>query len=182
MDIPPHWQRQRLKFLALVNPPRQDHRSFDLGDSFVPVGQIGFGQLNPGLAKPLKETRRHSYVCFRDGDVIIANILSGFQRGKCALASCLVNGIGFTSSGHHRGLMVAFSPTCCSRTTSAASHMRGGAGQKRVPREFIANYPFPLSQQRAIADCLDQVMSHVDRLRALRSASAFYLRGVTMNL
>jgi hypothetical protein len=118
--------------VALVNPPRQDHRSFDLGDSFVPVRQIGFGQLNLGLTKPLKETRRHSYVCFRDGDVIIANILSSFQRGKCALASCLVNGYVIWPSPRFNGRFLAY--LLQSHHFHSLAHARGGRAKARAAR------------------------------------------------
>ena len=98
------------------------------------------------------------------------------ENGKIAIAHSLTNGVGFGSTEFH--VLRAGSTILPeylyyfmrreSFRSAAKQHMRGGAGQQRVPEDFVRNEHVPLpplSEQRRIVELLDQA----DRLHRLRT-------------
>ena len=119
---------------------------------------------------------RRGYTPFRENDILFANITPCMENGKIAIAHSLTNGVGFGSTEFH--VLRAGSTILPeylyyfmrreSFRSAAKQHMRGGAGQQRVPEDFIRNEHVPLpplSEQRRIVELLDQA----DRLRRLRT-------------
>ncbi len=117
------------------------------------------------------------YTEFQDGDVVVAKITPCFENGKAALARCLLNGAAYGTTELHvlragptldRGFLfyVTVSDTFLKL---GESEMYGAGGQKRVPPEFIKDFPMPLpplAEQRQIAAFLDWKTRQIDALIA----------------
>jgi type I restriction enzyme S subunit len=129
------------------------------------------------LVRPLRKVRK-GFTPFIEDDVIMAKITPCMENGKIAHARQLENGIGFGSTEFHvirAGIAVL--PRFVyhllrqpSVRAAARQQMRGGAGQQRVPADFLRHLEFGLpakSEQRRIVEILDQA----DRLRQLRRAA-----------
>ena len=173
------WPRVPLEDVALVNPKDNDFR--DLPDdtlvSFVPMRAVSeeTATIIDQSVRPLVEVRR-GYTVFKDRDVLFAKITPCMENGKCAIATGLKNGLGFGSTEFHilrtgPRLLAAFLHYFVrskSFRAAAKQNMRGGAGQQRVPDDFVRKEPIPLpplSEQRHIVEILNQA----DRLRRLRA-------------
>ncbi len=176
-DVPEHWTRSRLRFIATINPSKQE--AFRLGKeaevSFLPMEAIGDdGSLD------LRQTRRivdveSGYTYFAEGDLTIAKITPCFENGKGAIMRGLVQGIGFGTTelivirpGPGLDLKYAYylSMSWTFRKLGEAE-MYGAGGQKRVPDGFLRNFDFawpPLEEQTEIAAFLDRETARIDSL------------------
>ena len=178
-NIPAVWSCMRLRYLALINPKKNEIRMLDpaLSISFIPMEAIGeHGELNLEATKPLGMVA-DGYTYFRDGDVVIAKITPCFENGKGALAKGLVNGIAFGTTELH---VLRPKPAIDARfllylTLSdqfrrlGTAEMYGAAGQKRVPENSICNFCHPLPnmwEQSVISDFLDRETAKIDELIA----------------
>lgn len=177
-QIPAHWKVKRLKFLASVNPSKTEinYLPKSLEISFLPMELVGEGFLQSDNTKTLGDVGQ-GFTYFQDGDVVIAKITPSFENGKGAIATNLINGIGFGTTELH-----VVRPTkqldkrflyylTISRNFRhmGAGMMQGTAGQKRVPDSFLINYPiaYPLiPEQQAIAAFLDRATARIDALVA----------------
>lgn len=180
-DRPMTWPLVPLERLIALNPKDEDHRQLpdDTPVSFVPmnaVSECGFGIVNQRV-KRIIDVRR-GYSSFKENDVLFAKITPCMENGKSALATDLVNGRGFGSTEFHvlrpgPAILPAYLHYfLCQESfrSLARQHMRGGAGQQRVPSQFLLKESIrlpPLSEQRRIVEILDQL----DRLRRLRAAT-----------
>ena len=172
------WRRMPIHQIADVNPKDGD---WGLADdefvSFIPMRAVSdetasISEVDPRL---FAEVRR-GYTPFRENDILFAKITPCMENGKIAIAHSLTNGVGFGSTEFH--VLRAGSTILPeylyyfmrreSFRSAARQHMRGGAGQQRVPEDFLRNEHVPLpppSEQRRIVEILD----HADRLRRLRT-------------
>ena len=178
-EVPAHWETDRLKYAATLNPSAAEvrNRGGSLEVSFVPMEAIGeYGGLELTATKPMAEVYT-GYTYFREGDVVVAKITPCFENGKGALAQGLINGIAFgttelhvlriTKSTDPRFLFYASMGDAFRRLGEA--EMYGAGGQKRVPDSFIENlrHPVPpLPEQHAIAAFLDRETARLDALVA----------------
>jgi type I restriction enzyme S subunit len=176
-EIPAHWEVRRLRFSAELNPSITEVAGAggNLQISFLPMEKIGEdGSL---VLDDIRQEHAVSqgYTYFRNGDVLVAKITPCFENGKGALANDLENGIGFGSTELHvirpkEGIIDKF---LWYLTVSqpfrdrGQIEMKGTAGQKRIPKDYIRNFKAPippLHQQRAIADFLDRETTKIDAL------------------
>ncbi len=173
------WPLVPLERVALINPKDNDYR--ELSDetlvSFVPMSAVsedGRG-MTERIVKSLGEVRR-GYSAFRDEDVLFAKITPCMENGKSVVATGLENSRGFGSTEFHvlrarPSLLPEFLNYFLLRKSFrilAQQQMRGGAGQQRVPADFLSKELIPLpplSEQRRIVELLDQA-EHLRRLRA----------------
>jgi type I restriction enzyme S subunit len=117
------------------------------------------------------------YTLFFEDDVLVAKITPCFENGKGALAKNLVNGVGLGTTELYvldplpeldAKFLFYITISQDFRVLGEAS-MKGAAGQKRVPDEFIQNFQVfvpPLEDQRTISQYLDNETSHIDGLIA----------------
>jgi type I restriction enzyme S subunit len=169
----------RLRFIAALNPSKGEISHLDpaLEVSFVPMEAVGEdSSLDSSRLKPISEVST-GYTYFRDGDILIAKITPCFENGKATLARGLTGGVGFGSTEFHVVRpRECFDPryafyllwSSAFRDIATAS-MYGAGGQKRVPTDFLADFPIPLpplAEQRAIADRLDDQTAKIDGLIA----------------
>ena len=176
-EIPTNWRVYRLKELAKINPSKteKNHLPDDLEVSFVPMESIGeYGGISGAEAKKLLDVKQ-GYTYFAEGDLIVAKITPCFENYKGAIATDLVNGIGFGTTelfvlrpnerSDSRYLFYVSISKAFRETGSKIMH--GAAGQKRITVDFINNYPVALpkpEEQSQIVGFLDETLKRVDSL------------------
>ena len=175
---PEHWVPMRLRFAVRLNPSKSEVAHLDEGTevSFLPMDAIGEdGFLNLDRTRKLSEVR-NGYTYFRDGDVVLAKITPCFENGKGAVLRGLKNGFGFGTTE-----LIVLRPipelirseflhwVLCDNSfrSLGEGEMLGAGGQKRVPDDFVRNYPIalpPLNEQDAIVSFLDEEVAKIDEL------------------
>lgn len=178
-EVPETWPVKRLKFEATLNPSRQSIAYLDREEqvSFLPMEAIGDdGSLRLGETRPIFEVE-NGYTFFQDGDVTIAKITPCFENGKGAHMQGLANGAGF---GTTELIVVRPGERCRAEFLyylTQASHFRkrgegfmyGTGGQKRVPDDYVRDFPvaWPSPNEQAdIAAYLEDQTRQVDALIA----------------
>jgi len=174
--IPENWKIKRLKFCAKINPSSVEvnNLSGDIDVSFIPMNLIGFGSLDSTQAKPLASLKQ-GFTYFREGDVLIAKITPSFENLKGTIAQNLINGIGFGTTELHvvrpyneiDGKFLYYITISYAFRHIGEGMMEGTAGQKRVPAEFIQDFPCalpPLSEQKLIVESLEEEIKKIDLL------------------
>lgn len=122
----------------------------------------------------IQETRnfgevKKGFTYFQRGDVVLAKITPCFENGKSALADNLEHPIGFGSTEFHvlRAIPGKIAPRFLYHLVRSKrllslgqKSMKGAAGHKRVPAEFLENFEipdWPLDDQIRIAHLLGKV-------------------------
>ncbi|WP_219983268.1 restriction endonuclease subunit S [Halomonas sp. A11-A] len=163
--------------LCELNPKQKLDDELEVG--FMPMSGV------PTIfhEKPEFETRKweavkKGYTQFKDGDVLFAKITPCFENGKATVVEGFPCGWGAGSTEYHvlRPRAEAVDPRlllALVRTkdflNSGELNMSGSVGHKRVPKEFVADYTFPLmsaEEQKVIADKLDELLAQVNNLKA----------------
>lgn len=175
-SLPKKWTKRRLRFDARLNPVKSELTlEGDAEVSFVPmdaVGELGGLRLDE---KCVLDDVYNGYTYFRDGDVVVAKITPCFENGKTALASGLINGVGFGTTELH---VVRPGETLDARylfyltiahdfRSFGAAEMLGAGGQKRVPERFFKDWRIALPSletQKRLAAFLDKKTAQIDAL------------------
>ncbi len=178
-EVPAHWTRKRLRFVAAFNPSKQEATKLPKQTevSFLPMEAVGDdGSLDLSRTRPIADVES-GYTYFAEGDITFAKITPCFENGKGAIMRGLVNGIGFGTTE-----LTVLRPQACTdpaflyhllmsqpfRSLGEAT-MYGAGGQKRVPDDFVRNFDFawpPYAEQVAIAAFLDRETARIDALIA----------------
>ncbi|MEQ8924462.1 MAG: N-6 DNA methylase, partial [Fulvivirga sp.] len=149
------WKIKTLSEVADVNPKKS--QVIDLDDStevsFVPMADLGEHQMSfePKETKRLEEVYK-GYTYFQNDDILLAKVTPCFENGKAGIAKNLVNGIGFGSSEF---IVIRASeevyPDWIYYVVASnrfriigQPKMTGTGGLKRVPRDFVEDYPIPV--------------------------------------
>ncbi len=180
-------QLVRLGDVVQINP-RFDKSSLaeDTAVSFVQMASVGAadGKINVSITRPFSEVKKGSYTPFKNGDVLFAKVTPCMENGKMAIASGLMNGVGFGSSEFHvlrpsekvdAKYLYHFVSSQNFRKV-AAGHMTGAVGLRRVPAAFLADAQLPLveldEQHRIVAEIetqfsrLDEAVANLQRVKA----------------
>lgn len=162
----------RLKDVAILNP-KYDGEDLDTElVSFSPMECLRYDNLRP-YTIPFKDARG-KYTYFANNDVLFAKVTPCFENLNTAIASNLLNGIGFGSSEIN---VLRFSDKCytryffyliCSRQfiDNGCASMSGVGGLKRVNPLAVTTFEFDLPllfEQEAIADYLDKECDKITR-------------------
>ncbi|MGM0564568.1 MAG: restriction endonuclease subunit S [Pseudomonadota bacterium] len=171
------WENCTLGEICQIKPPKKEARNQLSADdmvSFVPMTNLGVREKSFKAAedRPLQSVSG-SYTYFAEGDVLLAKITPCFENGKLGIARGLTNGVGFGSSE-----FIVFRPkekvdaeylfyflSQDSFRDSGAKVMSGAVGHKRVPKEFINDFPLPLPslpEQKRIVAILDEAFAGID--------------------
>jgi type I restriction enzyme S subunit len=130
------------------------------------------------------------YTRFAENDVLVAKITPCFENGKGGYAKGLLHGVGFGSTEFH---VVRATPGKADArflhhlTRSEAfrrageGSMTGSAGQKRVPVDFIKEFPIfipPLPEQKKIAEILSGIDKAIERANILLQKEMMALHAI----
>lgn len=158
-----------LSQVAQINPRLSKGLEDSREISFVPMAAVSE---DGGIT--IQETRnfgevKKGFTYFQRGDVLLAKITPCFENGKSAFADNLEHPIGFGSTEFHvlRAIPGKIDPRFLyhfvrsKRLLSLGQKsMKGAAGHKRVPAEFLENFDiadWPLDDQIRIAHLLGRV-------------------------
>jgi len=173
-----NWPERTLGDVCEINPrlPRDHGLMDDTPVSFVPMAAVDevSGVVRDKQQRPFLQVKK-GYTSFRDGDVLFAKITPCMENGKAAVASDLLNGVGFGSTEFHvlrakTGVLAEWIYYFVRREPfrrEAKRNFTGTAGQQRVPATFLGNCRIhipPLDEQRRIIDLLSRAEGIV-RLR-----------------
>jgi type I restriction enzyme, S subunit len=174
------WPTKRLRFLTTIPQKGETGGIPDETEvSFVPMEAISEnGEIEASRTKAIGEVR-NGYSYFAEGDIVLAKITPCFENGKGAIATDLINGVGFGTTELH---VIRAGPGLDARflfyvtkshpfRKQGEAEMYGAGGQKRVPESFVRDFRVHvpgLDQQRAIADFLDRQTLIVDQLAAVQ--------------
>lgn len=171
--VPEHWEVQRLKRIAQLNPSRIEAHAELAADTpvtFLPMERVGAdGRIDASQIVAASQVRS-GFTYFRRSDVLVAKITPCFENGKGGCLEFLPTEFGFGSTEFHvLRAGSSMSPQFLYRLTTVpefrrlgADAMTGAAGQQRVSQTFLADYPValpPPAEQSAIVRFLD----HADR-------------------
>lgn len=145
-----HSEKIRLSDLCTINPAKSEIRNLDdsMLVSFIPMASVSEdGEIIDQETRVMREVKR-GYTYFREGDVLFAKITPCMENGKSAVATGLINQIGFGSTEFHvlrpnkniSGTWLHQLIRLGSFRIAAEKSMTGSAGQKRVPRDFLDRY------------------------------------------
>ncbi|EGQ8101250.1 restriction endonuclease subunit S [Vibrio parahaemolyticus] len=175
-NIPSHWQVTPIKYLATLNPRKSaiDSSLLNKECNFLPMEKL---KLNSIVLdeKRLVSDVYDGYTYFEDGDVLMAKVTPCFENKNIAVASGLVNGVGFGSSEiyvlrsnektDNRFLYYRLQEDSFMDIATAA--MTGAGGLKRVPSEVVNGYSLgtpEVEEQTQIANFLDHETAKIDTL------------------
>lgn len=174
------WDRFPLKEKAKINPSKAEIKGFDSKKevSFLPMPAVDdkTGTIKAPLVKKYLEVK-NGYTYFRNGDVIFAKITPCMENGKSAICANLINGIGFGSTEFHviRPNIKEILPEWIHLIIrskkfreEAEKNMPGTAGQKRVPKEFLEDYLFPvpeITEQKKIIEHAEILIKKQESLK-----------------
>ena len=173
------WPVKRLRFLTQDGTSIRRRKILTDAEkvTFLPMENIGDqGEIDRSIIRDIDDVRG-GYTQFFDGDVLVAKITPCFENGKGALVNGTLSGVGYGTTELHvlapgdeiDGRFLYYVTASGTFRGLGEAAMYGAAGQKRVPEEFIRNYPVPAppyAQQRAIADYLDRETARIDGLAA----------------
>ena len=174
-EIPEGWAWCRFAEIGILSPRNNESDSKDA--SFIPMSLIPseYGKPCASEVRKWKEISK-GYTHFRDGDVGLAKITPCFQNQKSAVFRNLVGGFGAGTTELH----IIRPITVCADyiliffksphyIENGIAKMTGTAGQKRVPKEYFSNAPFPLpplSEQKAIVKRVESLLASCRQLEA----------------
>ena len=145
--------------IAEINPKTDIALTEEERVSFIPMQNTSEdGNIIAIQERAFREVSK-GYTRFAENDVLVAKITPCFENGKGGYAEGLLNGIGFGSTEFH--VIRAIPDRADSRFLHQLTRserfrrlgegsMTGSAGQKRIPADFIKEYPIcsPLPERR----------------------------------
>lgn len=161
-ELPVGWEWSSLAAVGVISP--RNYVADDTFASFVEMRSIpiAFGEAHISESRPWRDIKS-GFTHFAEGDVGVAKITPCFENGKSTVFQNLSNGVGAGTTELHVirplcGLIPQYvliflkSPDFLN---AGEVVMTGSAGQKRLPRAYFENTPFPLpplaEQSRIVA-------------------------------
>ncbi|MCE8011803.1 restriction endonuclease subunit S [Billgrantia desiderata] len=175
--LPEGWINITLGELCELSPKQTLDDELEVG--FMPMSGVPTTfHVKPEFENRKWEAVKKGYTQFKNGDVLFAKITPCFENGKATVVEGFPSGWGAGSTEYHvlRPRAEAVDPRlllALVRTKgflkNGELNMSGSVGHKRVPKEFVGGYPFPLmalAEQKVIADKLDGLLAQVNNLKA----------------
>jgi type I restriction enzyme S subunit len=169
----------RLRYLATVNPPTPEFDELPAVAEvpFLPLEAVWPGERLDVTRRRLKGEVSSGYTRFREGDILVPKITPTFEADRTVLVRGLEGGIAAgTTELHIVRPRPGVEPRFLRYVLSSRPFLLGGeasmigvAGQKRVPEDWLKDFPVQISEpcvQRAIADYLDAETARIDALIA----------------
>lgn len=171
--IPEGWGLERLKYHAVLNPNIVLPSLSDDSDvTFIPMDHLkkGYHMKSTTTYEKVKK----GYVIFENNDILMAKVTPCLENGNLAIASQLINGIGFGSTEINvirckciENKYLYYLLQCDGYINKATYEMYGVAGLKRLDPSFIPNSLIPIppqSDQQRIVSFLDAKCAEIDVL------------------
>ena len=175
-SLPNGWCWSTLASIGIINP--RNEAGDDQVASFVQMSSIpvAFTDAHVTEPRPWRDIKS-GFTQFAEGDVGVAKITPCFENGKSTVFQNLSNGIGAgTTELHIVRPLCGISPRYVliflknpGFLRDGEAKMTGTAGQKRLPRTYFENSPFPLpplAEQAHIVTRVDELMRLCDALEA----------------
>ena len=183
--IPEGWGLERLKYHAVLNPNIVLPSLSDDSDvTFIPMDHLkkGYHMKSTTTYEKVKK----GYVIFENNDILMAKVTPCLENGNLAIASQLINGIGFGSTEINvirckciENKYLYYLLQCDGYINKATYEMYGVAGLKRLDPSFIPNSLIPIppqSDQQRIVSFLDAKCAEIDALIAANDKTISQLR------
>jgi type I restriction enzyme S subunit len=176
-ELPEGWVWTRIGDVTEVTP-EDNFSNLDpsLPTTFVPMSAIdeNTGTIKNPETLPLKDARK-GHTHFRENDILFARITPCMENGKSAVATKLINGIGFGSTEFivirpPRDILPKFIFHFIRQETfrfKAKAHFKSTVGQLRVPKGFVINAEIPLPplpEQHRIVEEIERRLSIADAI------------------
>ncbi|WP_313447932.1 restriction endonuclease subunit S [Atlantibacter hermannii] len=172
-DIPSHWLCTKIKHIALLTP-KKSSVDFKNNDecTFIPMEKLKRNSLVTDESKLIRDVIS-GYTYFEDDDLLLAKVTPCFENKNIAVAKGLVNSIGFGSTEIYvlrptekiRVNYLLFRLQEDNFIRAATAAMTGAGGLRRVPSDFLLNYPIaipPKPEMDAIVAYLNAQEVHYD--------------------
>ncbi|PHI29748.1 restriction endonuclease subunit S [Budvicia aquatica] len=172
-EVPEHWLCSKIKHIALLTP-KKSAANFKPNDecTFIPMEKLKRNSLVTDESKFIREVI-NGYTYFEENDLLLAKVTPCFENKNIAVACGLVNRVGFGSTEIYvlrptekvqvNYLLYRLQEDNFIRAATGA--MTGAGGLKRVPSDFLLNYPIaipPKSEMDAIVDYLGEQEARYD--------------------
>ncbi len=135
-----------------LNPAKPNLKD-NLNVTFLGMKDISEnGQVDLSTIKMYEEVKK-GFTNFENEDVLLAKITPCFENGKAAIVRNLLNGHGFGSTEFYvlRPNKIVILPEYVYSLIKSYDFVEpgkykitGAAGQKRLPKDYVLNYTFPL--------------------------------------
>lgn len=175
-SLPPGWVWSSLSSIGLISPRNEAEDAATA--SFVPMSAIpvAFTDAHETESRPWRDIKS-GFTHFAEGDVGVAKITPCFENGKSAVFKNLCNGVGAgTTELYVVRPLCGVMPRYVLLFLKSPGFIKGGeavmtgtAGQKRLPRAYFEDCPFPLpplAEQARIVARVDELMQLCDALEA----------------
>lgn len=190
-EVPEHWEVKRLKYVATINPSKENSKISKDSDelvTFLPMEIVNEdGTFATDLKRPINELW-NGFTYFEELDTIFAKITPCFENGKGAYLVNLGSSVGFGSTEFH--VLREIANTSISKylyyitrfdlfRKTGKSLMIGVAGQKRVPSTFAENFLIgipPVLEQQSITAYLDHKTTQIDNLISKKQNLIYLLK------
>lgn len=170
-EIPQGWEIYKIKYCVIFNPAYSENLKNGTLVSFAPMECLTNCCLK--CQETTIENVGNTYTYFAENDVIMAKVTPCFENGNIAIATNLINKIGFGSSelyifraqNINNKFLLYFLQNAIFKDM-AISAMCGTGGLKRLPSEFVKNYKLALPssiEQQQIANYLDKKCAQIDK-------------------
>jgi len=172
-EIPTTWEWVRLGEIAMINPRNKLDDDIDVG--FMPMSLLeeGYSGKHSYEIRKWGEVKK-GYTHFQERDIVVAKITPCFENKKSAIMRNLPNGYGAGTTELHvirpfsgyvlaEYLMLIFKSDWF--VEAGVSNFTGTAGQQRIPKDFIENYPIPLppyEEQKRIVKKVEIIMETIE--------------------
>lgn len=178
-SLPKGWEWVRLGNIGEINPRNVADEQIEAGFVPMPLVFSKFG-FNHKFEVRMWGDIKKGYTHFLNGDVGLAKITPCFENAKSCVFRGLPNGLGAGTTELHifRNTFKSLCPEYLLAylknpryIVTGIPKMTGSAGQKRLPKSFFEQNPFPLPplpEQRRIVAKIDQLMVRCDELEKLR--------------
>ena len=174
-DLPYGWSWSRISSCAIINP--RNNLCDDLDVSFIPMPLIDEGYNNSHSFEIRKwKDVKTGFTHFAEGDLAVAKITPCFENKKSVIFHDLKNGFGAGTTELHivrvlqnslNAHYILWNLKTNNFIADGVNAFSGAVGQKRIGREFIANYLLaipPRVQQDMIVKTIDDAFAAITEI------------------
>ena len=174
-DLPDCWSWSRISSCAIINP--RNNLCDDLDVSFIPMPLIDEGYNNSHSFEIRKwKDVKTGFTHFAEGDLAVAKITPCFENKKSVIFHDLKNGFGAGTTELHivrvlqnslNAHYILWNLKTNNFIADGVNAFSGAVGQKRIGREFIANYLLaipPRVQQDMIVKTIDDAFAAITEI------------------